>query len=466
MKALPKFISRRRFLEIVGVAGGALALRTGFTPFEARASGGPTRYLLSVYFSGGWDQILVLDPRSNTEFTAEKAGQTRILPGYDRVQDPWVSQVLAQDPSGVQRFGNLHFGPAIPTALSKHHLDLAICRGVNMDTLSHEVGRRYFITGKFPRGLAANGSALTTAVAWQQGQARDLPNLSINTESYNEGMPAYSAPISVRNADDMRSVLRPLGVQLTADTDSALEAYELERSCEQAELDGTGAATLYRESRAKARAMVKSQKYDLFNFSLTAPGPEVTPLFANLQISTSADLNGPKGRAALAAHALCTGVSQAVSVTLQGDLDDHNDWDVNHATKLRNGFEALGLLIDHLKMTDAPDGVGKVWDHTTLVVFSEFSRTPLINGRDGRDHHLTSSALLAGPGIRGNTMVGRSSDVGMAAERIDFDTGLVSPSGHPLRPADINATVLESMGLSWEHLSNQEPRIVRSLLTS
>ncbi len=460
----PSSLSRRRFLEIVGLAGGAVALRTGFTPFEARAADVPTRYLLSVYFSGGWDQLLILDPRSNVQFSAANATQTRILPGYDRVQDPWVEQVLAGNPSGVQQKGNLVFGPAIPDALSKHYLDLAICRGVAMDTLTHEVGRRYFITGKFPRGLAANGSALTTAVAWQRGQMRDLPNLSINTESYNEGMPAYSAPISVRTADDVRSVLRPLGVQLTGDTDSALEAYEHERTCEQQALDGTGAITLYRESRAKARAMLKSQKYDLFNFSLTAPGPEVAPLFANMKIATSTDLNGPKGRAALAAHALSTGVSQAVSVMIQNDLDDHNDWDVDHATKLRAGFEALGLLIDHLKATDAPDGVGKVWDHTTLVVFSEFSRTPLINGRDGRDHHLSSSALVAGPGIRGNRLIGASSDVGMAAQRVDFDSGLVSASGHPLRPADINATLLESMGLSWEHLSNQEPRLIRALL--
>jgi uncharacterized protein (DUF1501 family) len=457
-------LSRRRFLEIVGVAGGAVALRTGLSPFTAHASGAPPRYLLSVYFSGGWDQLLLLDPRDNTAFTAANAAQTRILPAYDRVLDPWVTQVLSGNPSGIQQFGNLRFGPAMPEALTKHAADLAICRGVTMDTLTHEVGRRYFITGKFPRGLAANGSAMTTAVAAQRGQALDLPNLNINAESYNEGMPAYASPVSVRTAEDVRSVLRPLGLQLTGDSDSALEAYEAEATCEQTTLDGHGLATLYRDSRAKARSMLKSQKYDLFAFSLTAPGPEVATLLQNMQISTTADLNGPKGRAALAAHALAMGVSQAVSVNLQGDLDDHNDWEVDHATKLRNGMEALGLLIDHLKGMDDPGGVGKVWDHTGLMVFSEFARTPLINGRDGRDHHLASSALIAGPGIRGNTQVGATSDVGMAAQKIDFGTGLVSAAGHPLRPADINATLLHGLGLSWEHLSNQEPRLVEALL--
>jgi len=42
---------------------------------------------------------------------------------------------------------------------------------------------------------------------------------------------------------------------------------------------------------------------------------------------------------------------------------------------------------------------GDTWlDHTTLFAFSEFARTPMFNQFGGRDHHLTSSCLLAGAG--------------------------------------------------------------------
>ncbi len=410
-------LTRRRFLEIVGVAGGAVALRTGFQPAVANAASATPGLLLSVYFNGGWDQLLALDPRSNTDFTAANVATTRILPAYEKVQDAYVKDLLLNTPSGLQTRGALTFGPAVASELLDHASDLCVVRGIAMDTLTHEVGRRYLNTGKFPRGLAANGNSLTTAVANQIGVERDLPNLSISTESYNEDMPAYSSAIQVRTATDVQSVLRPLGLQLTGDTDSALEAYQDEVSCAQHNGDADGAVSLFRASRSKARSMLQSKKYDLFQFALTNPPAEVASLFANMKITTSAELSGVKGRAALAGHALAQGVSQAVSVQLVTGLDDHSNWGANHATELRQGFEALGLLINHLKATAAPGGaMGTAWDHTTLIVYSEFSRTPLLNGQDGRDHHLAGSVLLAGRGIRGNQVIGATTDKGMATE--------------------------------------------------
>jgi uncharacterized protein (DUF1501 family) len=92
------------------------------------------------------------------------------------------------------------------------------------------------------------------------------------------------------------------------------------------------------------------------------------------------------------------------------------------------------------------------------MVFSEFARTPLVNTREGRDHHLTSSALLAGPGIRGNTVFGASTNQGMGVTKWNFRTGAMDATGGGLiRPPDVHATLLKSMGLSFGHLSNQNP---------
>ena len=70
-----------------------------------------------------------------------------------------------------------------------------------------------------------------------------------------------------------------------------------------------------------------------------------------------------------------------------------------------------------------------------MLVFSEFSRTPMINTRDGRDHHLTSSCLVAGPGIKGNTVFGASSNTGMTTQKWNFATGALDPTaGALIRP--------------------------------
>ena len=81
----PFELNRRHFLQAAaGFAGTSLI---GATPFRAFAQATnfapPDRCFVFVYFSGGWDVLLSLDPRDPTVFTPERVSETRILPGYD-----------------------------------------------------------------------------------------------------------------------------------------------------------------------------------------------------------------------------------------------------------------------------------------------------------------------------------------------------------------------------------------------
>jgi uncharacterized protein (DUF1501 family) len=86
-------------------------------------------------------------------------------------------------------------------------------------------------------------------------------------------------------------------------------------------------------------------------------------------------------------------------------------------------------------------------DHTTILCFSEFGRTALLNARNGRDHSLTSAALLVGAGVPHNEVVGASSDVGMNPMAIDESTGSPLAGGTFVTPTKIIASVLEASGL-------------------
>ncbi len=160
---------------------------------------------------------------------------------------------------------------------------------------------------------------------------------------------------------------------------------------------------------------------------------------------------------------MAKGISQAVSVELADDLDDHDSWDTDHAPKIRTAMDALGRLITVLKNTPHKDG-GSVWSKTTLLLFSDFARTPLVNTRNGRDHHLASSALVAGPKIRGNQVVGATADQLMGAQLINPGTGKVDAGGVKMRPADIHATLLTSMGIAIDPIRNQNPTVISALL--
>jgi hypothetical protein len=52
----------------------------------------------------------------------------------------------------------------------------------------------------------------------------------------------------------------------------------------------------------------------------------------------------------------------------------------------------------------------------------------------------------------------------MGMVSVDPRTGAPDPAGIAPRPVDIHATMLRSMGLGYEHISNLSPRILEGIL--
>ncbi|MFL5321449.1 MAG: DUF1501 domain-containing protein [Myxococcaceae bacterium] len=477
-------MKRRTFLEILGLTGGAMVLKQSLWPNEALAAPSSPQFLVVAYFGGGWDQLLALDPRDQTDARFVKAAAyakngSGIYPAYDEaaLADAALKQTMGLTPvgsggarTGVQSSGQLTFGPAVPQTFLTHAGDFNLVRGVTMDTLTHQVGMRYFLTGKFPRGLAPNGSSIGTVVAGQQlDPAYNLPNLVVGgVEAYNESWPAAASPIPVKDSADLRDTLAPKGTALKPFVASGVASYELTAdSCAAHGYDMSGLVSMFRDSRQKAKQLTDPTLVNNFNFSNPQQGTSVYDLLNHMDMLNPPPIStSPKWRAAVAAQALTTGVSQAVAVQLVSDLDDHFDWAGNQSVSQRSGWDALGALINHLKLSPPPAGSTKpsFWDHTTLVVFSEFARTPLLNGRDGRDHHLANSCLIAGPGLKRGLVFGGTSDQTMAVTKRNFGNNAEDPTSAAPRPSDVHATVLTSMGLDTGHLSNQSPKLISYLI--
>lgn len=464
-------LDRRRFLATLGIGSSAFLLRDLVPAVHAEAEAfGPDEMPLLVfcYFSGGWDQLLALDPRDNTAFGAPGGA---IQTGYDLVADsvPFVRDVLsATGGTGLVRPAGspIAFGPAIGR-LADRWADLCVVRGMDMGTLTHEVGRRYFLTGKFPRGLAPSGSSLPTWVAAQGGDATPIPNLVVRVESYNEGLDPFATGLAVQGTGDLRDVLSSIGTPLSEGAASAVDRFlglETDHDCR---FDGDGMISTFRSSREKAKRLASGELLAHFDFVANPPpGGEVAEVYAAFGIDPAAPqlaLAGPKGQAAIAAQAIARGVSQVVSIELASGLDTHDDeWSTDHAPKLREGFDAIADLISYLE--SHLDSRGRpYWERTVLVAFSEFSRTPGINARGGRDHHLASSCLVTGMGIQGGIAIGATDDAAFARQTVNLDTGEVDPDGVLIRPPDVHATLLSAAGLPYDHIANQSPRIIGAM---
>jgi uncharacterized protein (DUF1501 family) len=75
-------------------------------------------------------------------------------------------------------------------------------------------------------------------------------------------------------------------------------------------------------------------------------------------------------------------------------------------------------------------------DSTLVVWMGEFGRTPVVNAQAGRDHFPDAyTAVLAGGGIRGGQVIGRTSAGGEAVE------------DRPVSVPELLATICQALGI-------------------
>jgi uncharacterized protein (DUF1501 family) len=433
-------LNRRRFLQGTAAAGTGLSMFGGLNAYNALAQTAPNNdkdiHYVFAYFSGGWDILLGLDPRDPAQFNSGNMSQTRIQPGYDLLS--------GTDGQLVQTASGLTFGPHIGM-LAGHHDKIAVVRGMSMETLTHEAGRRRFLTGKPPSGLLARGSSAATWLASMHGAGQAIPNLSVRVESYNVDQPNYATALRTQGVPDLIRALRPsepaLGRRQSAQLDQLLSTVaqcptsRKSRALRKAE-----------EARKQANEMTTTQLDRLFNFQ--ANNSEMEQLRSEFAIpGGTAGLQSPQAQTAMAAQAIMNGISRAVSIQATSGLDTHfNDWATDQGPRQEVGFDAIARLVTKLESSQYKNSSDSWLDHTVIVGFSEFSRTPMLNVRGGRDHSLSAACFLLGAGIQGGISVGASSNRGMEPQAINLKTGAIDLAGDVPKPEHVLQTLMFNAG--------------------
>jgi hypothetical protein len=418
---------------------GALGLSSalpfpGLLPAHATGLGRSDLHYIFVYFPGGWDAQLGLDPRDPSIYTQDNIAYYKTYPGYENVELVDANRVQA---------GGIQFGPYIGTLIN-HVSDLQVFRGLSMDTLTHEVGRRRFITGRPPAGTQARGASIATILAAQFGQDDVVPNLSGRVETFNPDQPSWASAMSVNSVDDLVAALSPnpndIGEIEREQIDALLTRFRETSTSQRSKARSSALAF-----RKAAHDVVQQDLGSVFDFG--ANTDEMAALRDNYGFSRS-QLATPSARTAMAFRALTQGVSRCVSVSVSDSLDTHSDdWESNHGPRLRAGFDNVAQLVTDLKRTEYR-GTSESWfDHTVIVGFSEFQRTAMINARGGRDHSLSNTAFVMGGGLRGGRVLGASGEIGMIPQTIDLASGLPSQGGEVIRPEHIHRALLKHAGI-------------------
>jgi hypothetical protein len=134
-------------------------------------------------------------------------------------------------------------------------------------------------------------------------------------------------------------------------------------------------------------------------------------------------------------------------------------WD-NHTNIYTNGgllnparqFDAaLANLLSDLASMPGSDGKSLL-DETLIVAKGEFGRTVgPITAAGGRDHYFVHSAFIAGGGIKGGRVLGKTTDTGAYVE----DPGW--SAGRPVYSEDIAATVYSALGINYLTTRHDDP---------
>ena len=138
------------------------------------------------------------------------------------------------------------------------------------------------------------------------------------------------------------------------------------------------------------------------------------------------------------------GLSRSAMISIPGGFDTHGD-DTNQSLQQEAFFTALNELFEHLATTPGHTANWLI-NEVTVVAMSEFGRTPKLNGGGGKDHWPYNSVFVAGAGVNGNAVYGKTDDY-LIAEPIDLKTGQPSAGGTMLGCEHVGLALLKIGGL-------------------
>ena len=143
------------------------------------------------------------------------------------------------------------------------------------------------------------------------------------------------------------------------------------------------------------------------------------------------------GRKCLLARRL---VERGVRFVQVYDMPDKDGWDAhakltdNHTPRARWTDQPVAALLADLKQRG-------LLAETLVIWASEFGRTPMMQGDNGRQHNAAGFTVwMAGGGVKAGLRLGATDDIGLMAVR----------DAHPMK--DLHATILRALGLDNEEL--------------
>lgn len=383
----------KTFLGVSLFPGAAFAAGGNDRKLPVRKN--PAKKIIYLYMSGGMSHLDTFDPKPDA--ASEYRGNLGVIKtSADGVR---VSEYLPR--------------------IARHMDKGAIINSLHSRTGAHAQARYLMRTNYDKRGTIKHPHMGAWLLKYQDRINKQLPGfVSINSGSRSAGGGFFGANFEPLVVGKPGAGLQNSKHFSWVDDDTFMRrrnlAVELDRSFH--EHYGDKQAGVYTAMYDEAATLMRSS--DLNAFNLEDEKEDVRAQYGEHSF----------GQGCLLARRLTESGVRSVEVQLGGwDTHQENFQRVQQNTAILD--QALAALLDDLSARG-------LLEETLVVLTTEFGRTPKINQNKGRDHYPRAfSAFLAGGGIKGGTIYGKTDENGM------------DPVENPITIADFNATVAYGFGL-------------------
>ena len=451
--------TRRDFLTTAGSGLGGIALTsmlaediladTTSKPEIGTPHFAPTaKYCIFFYMAGGPSHVDLFDPKPTLN---QRHGQKMPDSLLNEVEFAFIKKdkaVLKGSPIGFRPRGECgtEFSDLIPR-IGSFADDIALVRTVHGEQFNHHPGQLLLSCGKAAMGRPTIGSWLLYGLG---SESKNLPGYVVLTagrgasggsSNWSSGfLPSTYQGVPLRGkGDPVLYLSNPPGVgrvnqRRTLDAIRQLNSVRL------------------REVRDPEIASRIAQ-YELA-FRMQTAAPELTDLSGETRETLEAygvGRTSPRPTASMQTgdtyHRFSTNCLLARRLIERGvrfvnvihaSWDQHGDLKHDLAWNCAMADQPIAALLGDLKQRG-------LLEETLVVWASEFGRTPLGQGNDGRDHHpFAFSIWMAGGGIKGGVVYGETDEIGWA------------PVRDPVHVNDFQATLLHAFGLDHERFVVEE----------
>jgi uncharacterized protein (DUF1501 family) len=159
---------------------------------------------------------------------------------------------------------------------------------------------------------------------------------------------------------------------------------------------------------------------------------------------------GFKRQASLVAAAFKAGIAASANIST-GGFDTHGNHD-------NSQYQSLGDLLEGTAyLQEALEAAG-IADKTTVVIGSDFGRTPYYNSGNGKDHWPVTSVMVMHPtgSGKGGKVFGASNEM-FRSQNINRTTGQPDVNGTLLTPAHVNQALRKELGIADNTLAIRFP---------